>query len=213
MPREIGLLFERELHISLVSESARNNFMISMKKYLEHSRIEGAMEGRTYEYIEKHLKELVLLMDAIGLSVEERIEVLTNMPSLINTSKDMVTKYLLLGMLENDENSYRKKKLINRTNDFRIGLKKLYGRYTLAVHAGYPEINWNLLVHSTDIEFAKRFVKGAYYKPYQMFKSTDEVLAYVDKVSLDSLDIEEIMSWDVNREIVDRYGERKNRKV
>ena len=30
---------------------------------------------------------------------------------------------------------------------------------------------------------------------------------------LDSLDIDEIMSWNVNREIVDRYGERKSRKM
>ena len=146
MPSEVIMLFEQKLHLSTVPENLRNKFFIAMKKYLEHGRHEGHIEGRSYEYLDKHLTELMFLMDAIELTTEERIQVLTNMPSLINTSNDMITKYLLLGCLENDENGFRKKKLINKTNDYRIGLKKLYGRYILASNAGYPEINWNLLV-------------------------------------------------------------------
>ena len=213
MPQDIGLLFERKLKLSMVNESLRNKFFIVMRKYLEHGRHEGEIEGRSYEYLNKHLTELMLLMDALELTYEERVTILTNMPSLLNTSSDMITKYLLLGVLENEDNTFRKKKLINKTNDFRIGLRKLYGRYILATHAGYPEINWNLLVHSTDLEFASRFVKGAYYKPYQMFGSIEEVEAYIANVNIESLDINEIMSWDVNRELVDKYGESKNRKM
>lgn len=213
MPSEVIMLFEKVLHLSTVSESTRNAFFISMRKYLEHGRHEGHVEGRSYDYLKEHLTELMLLMDAVELTNEERVQVLTNMPSLLNTSKDMITKYLLLGCLENEDNTFRKKKLINKTNDYRIGLKKLYGRYILASNAGYPKINWNLLVHSTDSEFAKRFVRGPYYKPYQIFSSSEEVFVYIEKVSLDSLDIDEIMSWNVNREIVDRYGERKSRKM
>ena len=213
MPTDIGMLFERVLHLSTLSDSTKNAFYVSMRKYLEHGRHEGHVEGRSIEYLEKHLNELMLLMDALELTNEERVQILTNMPSLLNTSKDMITKFLLLGCLENEDNTFRKKKLINKTNDYRIGLKKLYGRYMIASNAGYPEINWNLLVHSTDVEYAQRFVKGAYYKPYQMFETVEDVLEAVDGVSLDSLDVNEIMSWDVNREIVDRYGERKNRKM
>lgn len=212
MPTDIGMLFERVLHLSTLSDSTKNAFYVSMRKYLEHGRHEGHVEGRSLEYLERHLTELMLLMDALELTTEERVQILTNMPSLLNTSKDMITKFLLLGCLENEDNTFRKKKLINKTNDYRIGLKKLYGRYILASNAGYPEINWNLLVHSTDTEFAQRFVRGPYYKPYQMFETIEEVLEYVNNVSLDGLDINEIMSWDVNREIVDRYGERKNSK-
>ena len=211
MPSEVATLFEKKLHLSSVGEALRNKFLLVMSKYLEHGRTEGVIEGRTYEYLDRHLSELILLMDAIELSNEEKVIVLTNMPSLLNTSGDMITKYLLLGVLENEDNTYRKKKLINKTNEYRIGLKKLYGRYVLATHAGYPEINWNLLVHSSDEEYAKRFVKGAYYKPYQMFSSIEDVYAYVDKVGLEGLDIDEIMSWDVNRELVDKYGERKRK--
>ena len=213
MPTDIGMLFERVLHLSTLSDSTKNAFYVSMRKYLEHGRHEGHVEGRSIEYLEKHLNELMLLMDALELTNEERVQILTNMPSLLNTSKDMITKFLLLGCLENEDNTFRKKKLINKTNDYRIGLKKLYGRYIVASNASYPEINWNLLVHSTDVEYAQRFVKGAYYKPYQMFETVEDVLKAVDEVSLDSLDVNEIMSWDVNREIVDRYGERKNRKM
>lgn len=213
MPTDIGMLFERVLHLSTLSDSTKNAFYVSMRKYLEHGRHEGHVEGRSIEYLERHLTELMLLMDALELTTEERVQILTNMPSLLNTSKDMIIKFLLLGCLENEDNTFRKKKLINKTNDYRIGLKKLYGRYIVASNACYPEINWNLLVHSTDTEYAQRFVKGAYYKPYQMFETIEDVLKAVDEVSLDSLDVNEIMSWDVNREIVDRYGERKNRKM
>ena len=211
MPNEIAMLFEEKLHLSSVNETLRSKFLFSMGKYLEHGRTEGVIEGRTYDYLNRHLTELSLLMDAIELTNEEKVTVLTNMPSLLNTSKDMITKYLLLGVLENEENGFRKKKLINKTNEYRIGLKKLYGRYVLATYAGYPEINWNLLVHSSDVEFAKRFVKGAYYKPYQVFANIEDVLAYVDNVSLDTLDVDEIMSWEVTRELVDKYGERKRK--
>lgn len=211
MPSEVAVLFEKKLHLSSVGETFRNKFLLVMSKYLEHGRTEGVVEGRTYDYLEKHLSELVILMDAIGLSNEEKVIVLTNMPSLLNTSKDMITKYLLLGVLENDDNTYRKNKLVNKTNDFRIGLKKLYSRYVLATHAGYPDINWNLLVHSSDLEFAKRFVRGSYYKPYQIFRSIEDVMAYLDRIDVSQMEVDEIMSWDVNRELVDNYGERKRK--
>ena len=211
MPSEVATLFEKKLHLSLVGEALRNKFLLVMSKYLEHGRTEGVIEGRTYDYLDRHLSELILLMDAIELSNEEKVIVLTNMPSLLNTSNDMITKYLLLGVLENEDNTYRKKKLINKTNEYRIGLKKLYARYVLATHAGYPEINWNLLVHSSDFEFAKRFVRGSYYKPYQMFRDVEEVYAYIDRIDVSNIEIDEIMSWDVNRELVDKYGERKRK--
>lgn len=211
MPIEVVHLFEKHLHINRVDEDLKIRFLLSMNKYLEHGRNSGIIGGRTYDYLDKHLTELMLLLDALSLSYEEKIIVLSNMPTLLNTSSDMITKYLLLGVLENEDNTFRKNKLINKTNDFRIGLKKLYGRYMLAVHARYPNINWNLLVHSTDVEFALRFCKNAYNKPYQIFNNVEEVLEYVDNVSLETLDVDEIISWDVNRELVDRYGERKRK--
>jgi hypothetical protein len=211
MPSEVAMLFEKKLHLSTVGVALRNKFLLVMSKYLEHGRTEGVVEGRTYDYLEKHLNELVILMEAIGLSNEEKVIVITNMPSLLNTSSDMITKYLLLGVLENEDNTFRKNKLINKTNDFRIGLRKLYARYVLATHAGYPEINWNLLVHSSDLEFAKRFVRGSYYKPYQMFRNIDEVMAYLDRIDVSQMEIDEIISWDVNRELVENYGERKRK--
>ena len=114
MPSEVAMLFEKKLHLSSVGEALRNKFLLVMSKYLEHGRTEGVVEGRTYDYLEKHLNELVILMEAIGLSNEEKVIVITNMPSLLNTSSDMITKYLLLGVLENEDNTFRKNKLINR---------------------------------------------------------------------------------------------------
>ena len=96
MPREVSMLFEELLHLSTVSESTRNAFFISMRKYLEHGRHEGHVEGRSHDYLKEHLTELMLFMDAVELTNEEIVQILTNMPSLLNTSKDIITKYLLL---------------------------------------------------------------------------------------------------------------------
>ena len=41
------------------------------------------------------------------------------------------------------------------------------------------------------LEFAKRFVKSVYYKPYQMFKSIEDVDAYIAKVNIEELDIDD----------------------
>lgn len=74
-----------------------------------------------------------------------------------------------------------------------------------AITAGYPNINWNLLVHATDTEFSSIFVKNVHEKDYQIFESAADVLEFVNNVSLDTLDIEELKKWDVNREIVEYY--------
>ena len=54
---------------------------------------------------------------------------------------------------------------------------------------------------------------GTYYKPYQIFSNVKDVDAYVASVNIEDLDIDEIMSWDVNRELVDKYGERKKKSM
>lgn len=210
MPSEINSYLADKLKLDKIDDSLRDRFIDSMIKYMEHGRKAGVIEGRSIDFLDKHLTELIKLLDVVGLTLEEKIVVLTNLPSLINTSADMVKKYLLLGIIENDNNTFRKDKLINKTNDFRIGLKKLWGRYTLVTNVGYPNINWNILVHASDKEFAKIFVKGAYYKPYQHFGSVEEVLDYVNNVTLEGFKLEEIMCWDVNKELVEKYDKAKN---
>ena len=49
------------------------------------------------------------------------------------------------------------------------------------------------------------FVQNVRKKDYQIFDSAADVLDFVNNVSLDTLDIEELKKWDVNREIVEYY--------
>lgn len=211
MPTEIQSFLINKLNLEKIDPNLAERFIASMIKYMEHGRKVGVVEGRSIDFLDKHLTELINFLNVIGLNDEEKIIVLCNMPSLINVSNDFVHKYLLLGIIENDSNTYRRKKLINKTNDFRIGFKKLWGRYTLVTNVCYPNITWNVLVHASDKEFAKIFVKSTYYKSYQCFNTVEEVLDYVNNVSVDIFDLEEVKSWDVNKELVEKYGKAKNR--
>ena len=209
MPTDITILFEERLKLKSLSLDVQTAFWTSFTKYLEHGRKKGVIEGRTVEYLEKHLEELLKFLDALSYTDEEKVIIITRMPAILNTTRDVIDKFLLLGVLENEENTFRRKKLLNKTNDYRVGLKKIYGRYITAITAGYPNINWNLLVHATDTEFAMIFVQNVHKKDYQIFESIDEVLDFVNGVSLDTLNVEELKKWDVNREIVDKYEGRK----
>ena len=209
MPTDITILFEERLKLKSLSLDVQTAFWTSFTKYLEHGRKKGVIEGRTIEYLEKHLEELLKFLDALMYTDEEKVIIITRMPAILNTTRDVIDKFLLLGVLENEENTFRRKKLLNKTNDYRVGLKKIYGRYITAITAGYPNINWNLLVHATDTEFAMIFVQNVHKKDYQIFESIDEVLDFVNGVSLDTLNVEELKKWDVNREIVDKYEGRK----
>lgn len=205
MPNDIRLLFEEKLNIKSLPLNIQESFWVSITRYLQHGRKEGVVEGRTFEYLEKHLEELLKFLNALRYTDEEKVIIITRMPAILNTTKDVIDKFLLLGVLENEENTFRRKKLLNKTNDYRVGIKKIYGRYITAVTAGYPNINWNLLVHATDTEFSAIFVKNVHEKDYQIFESAEDVLDFVNNVSLDTLDIEELKKWDVNREIVEYY--------
>lgn len=210
MPNEVTELFENKLKLKSLPGAVQISFWNAITKYLQHGRKEGVIEGRTLEYLEKHLDELLKFLDALMYTDEEKVIIITRMPAILNTTKDVIDKFLLLGVIENQENTFRRKKLLNKTNDYRVGIKKIYGRYITAITAGYHNINWNLLVHSTDTEFASIFVKNVHEKDYQIFDTHEEVLAFVNNVSLDTLNIEELKNWDVNREIVDNYEGRKS---
>jgi hypothetical protein len=44
-----------------------------------------------------------------------------------------------------------------------------------------------------------------------MFRTVEEVYAYVERIDVSQMEIDEIISWDVNRELVENYGERKRK--
>ena len=190
-------LFTTSLDLESISNEEQLKFWVNMKKYLQH--------GRSFTYLTNNLEELIKFLNSINCTNQEIITILTNAPSLLNSVSDLYNKYIFLGVLENSNNSLRKDKLLNKTIEYRVSLKKIYQRYCLIKEVNYPNLNWNILVHATDKEFANVFICRTYKKHYQLFSSENEVYQYLTKYSLDDLDIDIFKSLDVNRELVEHY--------
>lgn len=205
--------FEKRLDISnQATFKEQVSFWNSMKKYLSHGRKENLINGRTLEYLINNLEELIKLLEAINCTKHEIILILTSSPSILNGVNDLYNKYLFLAIIENNENNFRKTKLIGKAAEYRISLNKIYQRYCLLCDLDYPYINWNILVHASDKEFADVFICRTYKKPYQKFITVEEVLRQLNTYDINNLDIEYYKSLDINRELVEKYEGCKRRK-
>lgn len=204
-------LFQAKLNLSSLPESQQQAFDIAITKYLTHGR-KGFVNGRTLEFVDRQLTKLIFLLLCIGYNQQEIVQIITNLPSILNTVDDIYKKYLLLGVIENNANTIRKDRLLHKTKDFMVGFKKIYARYKLICESGYNNFNWNILVHASDNEFSKIFVQGAYRKEYQLFITPNQVLAWLDNVDSDEFDLEIAKSWSVNKEIVEAYEQKQKSK-
>lgn len=201
-------LFINKLNLNNLSDEERTSFLASMLRYLDHGR-KDTINGRTLTYVETQLDKLLNLFECIGCTNEECIKALSNLPSLLNTVDDLYEKYLLLGIVEDKENTIRKDKLINKTKDYMVGIQKIYARYRLIVESGYNVFSWNILMHASDSEFCKVFVRGRYFKPYQVFSDKNSVMEWLNQVDFTEFDIEEWEKIEVNKELVARYEGKK----
>lgn len=202
MFEELKEVFYEKLDLSSLSEQMQQYFFKSLRIYLSH--------GRTYEYVVTCLNNLLEFFEAIGIGNVECAIILMNDFTLLNDG-NLYEKYIFLGIIENDDNTFRNHKFFSKTKDFRVSLEKIYARYRLCLEAGYTDINWNILVHSTDNEFAKRFITSTYRKPYQIFDSPEQVFDWLSKVDISELDLEEFKTMDVNKEIVAKYESKKRK--
>ena len=191
MSEQLIELFYSKLDLQYLSQETQKHFFDVMEMYIKH--------GRTYDYICSNLEKLLLFFETIGIGNIEVSIILTNFPGLLNIVDDLYSKYLFLGIIENEDNSFRRHKFFSKTKDYRVGLAKMYARYRLCMEAGYGDINWNALVHASDNEFAKIFIEGTYRKPYQLFQSVDQVNDWLSTIDLSELDLEEFKSLSVNK--------------
>lgn len=205
---ELVNLFYSYLQVGKLTPGEQKDFLKGITVYLQHNRSDD-MKGRTLEFLEEKLSKFVNIAFAIGLTYEEMAKIIGNFPNLLNTIDDFYTKYLVLGVVEDEGNTIRKSKLLGKTRDYMVGLQQVYARYKLICESGYNSFTWNSLVHASRNEFAKIFVENEYSKPYQLFGDALEVTNWLEKVSLDELDIESFKSLDVNKEIVLRYEKRE----
>ncbi len=197
MKKEFKDLFYEKLLLGEVSFKEQSAFLLKMAAYLEH--------GRSIDFVEEKTNKLLEFLYALDLDTKAAIKILTAYPALLNTVDSIYEKYLFLGYIENLDNTVRINKLLNSPRDFMIGLNKMYARFSVIRDSGYGIYNWNNLVHASDREFCKMFVKGTYNKPYQLFDNELQVLDYLSKVDIKKLDISSLKEMAVNEELVSRY--------
>lgn len=197
-------LFYNKLGLKTMSKDIQTSLIASMTRYIDRGR-ENMVNGRTMNFISLKLDNLIDLLNCIGLNKDEIICVLIDFPNILNSVDDLYNKYLILGIVENSENTFRKRKLITKPKDFIVGLSNIYARYCLIKETGCDKISWNSLINTSKQEFANMFVKGTYQKPYQVFESVNQVLDWLSNVNIENLDIEYFKSLKVNEELVEKY--------
>lgn len=202
MTEELKQFFIERLNLDLLSRDTQTHFYDVMSRYMAH--------GRTYEFVVNSLDKLLEFFDAIGINRIEAVIIISNDPALLNNVDALYDKYLFLGIIENEDNTFRNHKFFSKTRDYRVALDTMYKRYRFCLESGYTDIKWNTLVHATDNEFAKIFVESTYRKPYQRFDTLQSALEFISEVRYPVIDMEEFKNLEVNKELVEIY-EKKGR--
>lgn len=203
MDKDFKDLFYEKLLLSNMSYKEQSDFLLRMSNYLSH--------GRTLQYVSDKLDKLLEFLYALDFKTEDVVHILTIYPAMLNIVDNLYEKYILLGVIENSDNTMRITKMLYNPKDLMISLDKMYARYRLIKDSGYCNFTWNNIVHASDKEFSRLFIPGSYGKPYQMFESELEVLDYLSNVDIRDFDLSAFKDLPVNEEIVRKY-EKKGRE-
>lgn len=170
--------------------------------FLNHGR-KNELLDRSTDTIKSKLIIFYNFAKNIGLTDREIINFLKEYPSVLNVagSQKFIDKYILLSVIENEDNTVRKRHMITRPKDFRVSLETIYARYALMRNLGYDKINWSMLVKKTHDSFISRFViNGGEDKSYKVFNDVKDMSA--DKLRelypVDYSFIEELRNCEVN---------------
>lgn len=204
LDNELVQLFYKKLHMNELTKEEQVSLLRSVTMYLQHNRSQD-IKGRTADFLDTKLSTFVSIGEAIGLSYPEMAKAIGGFPNILNTIDDFYNKYLILGVVENEDNTIRKAKLVTKPRDFAVGLQQVYARYKLVCESGYNGFTWNTLVHASKGEFASIFVSGVYKKPYQLFSDKERVVRWLDNVDVAEIDMSSFKEMDVNKEIVLNY--------
>lgn len=158
-----------------LSDAELIDFYTKIISYLKHSNSDK-IAGRPPKTISEDLDSFLEFAHLINLNEKEIIDAIKKFPAIIRSiDNDFYWKYILMGILENEDNTLRKNMLVIRTKDYRIDLKTLYARLCLMKNLGYQDITWSSLIKNSNNEFAKIFTKSKYSKPYKVFDSIEDL--------------------------------------
>lgn len=164
------------------------------------------------------LDELAKVLEAFDLSKMDIASIIVNEPSLIFINpSDIYYKYLMLGVspsLDSKIRDERKDNIINRPQDLRTSLNLVYARFRLCVDLDYTNINWSLLLHISEEQFATKFVDDGSGTPYKCFpnKSDLDSKKLMERYPITDEDLTYLEDFDANKEIVRRYHEKSKSK-
>ena len=194
---EIGIdeledVLEEELHLyENTSLEYAAEFLESFLKYLKHNRTTG-IGGRTPGTLRSNLRDFKDFAFSHGFKMEEIYVILRRFPGILNISLDnLEQKYKLMALAEDETGTLRKRKLLLAPDDFKIGNDLIYARYMLMTKLGYSPITWRNLIHDSQNDFAKKFVRTdtGYSKPYKIFNDVSE-LSRENLVKMFPMDLE-----------------------
>lgn len=168
-----SILFSKLNIKETLSDIELVDFYESFIPYFKHSRGEEIL-GRRPETLEKNIERFIDFSNKIGLTAKEVICILKKTPSIMHDN-DFINKYIFLSVIENEGNTLRKTKLIEKPQDFRVSLDTIYARYLLMKDLKYPDINWSNVVHESHYDFVKKFIKAKHVKKYKVFDSLEAI--------------------------------------
>lgn len=175
---ELEEVLEEELHVlDHTTSEFYVEFLINFLIYLKHNRT-AELGGRTPGTLRGNLRDFKDFAFSHGFSIEEVYVILRRFPGILNISLDnLEQKYRLMALVEDDTGTLRKRKLLLAPDDFMIGNDLIFARYMLMTKLGYQPITWRNLIHDSQNDFAKKFVKNdpRYNRPYKIFNNVSEL--------------------------------------
>lgn len=221
MNEELIKYLNQKLKLSKYKNSDEmSTFLAGFQKYLNGNyskRSVSGTGGRTLDTIKKNTEDFCSFLETIGCSEEQIIHVIEKAPDLMNLDVNkLYQKYLILGMLPmcNDDENYRLKHIVSKPQDLRTSEETMYDRICFASSVGYPmeKLTWNMVIHATESEYAKIFIKSSYAKNYKIFESVEEYKKRT-KYFLSPEAISDLKKLDCNKEVVERYEQNQEPRL
>ncbi len=140
------------------------DFCVKFTNNLIHNKNSSILRHSVEEF-EIAVDNMINFFDNIGLSKKDIIEAFKNNYSFVDLFFDanFLDKYILLSVLENEENTVRKNILLNDSKRIKISLEEMYVRYVLTKLSN-REMCYSNLAREAYTTFIKSLVRNTYYK-------------------------------------------------
>lgn len=177
-------------------------FCVNLTNSLKYNRNNSILKYSISE-IELAIDNMINFFDNINLTKRDIIEAFKNNYSFINVflDKNFIDKYILLSVVENENNTVRKHALIHHSKRFRITLEELYARYVM-IKLKNRELSINSMLETNYNAFIDSYIRKTYFnymnKLLNNYKSLDQIVAMYP---IDYEFIESLKSKDVNKNI------------